>query len=266
VGGREQPRQCYRDRADAAHTTDAAHRRAAGFILVLLLALLLLSGCQSEEEEIADFNGGSADIVFLGDSITLGYLASRPSNTFTSRVTAELDKAGLRTESRLFVSIDPWRNLEIAGAAMAGDPDVIVVELGVHSTLMTDITEEVFRAGYRLLLDCIVGGDTVVVVGTVPWLAWDRDSREYEKAAALSEIIKEEAAQKDVKVADLWTATTLHDDFISGREDRSFLPPFRGDSFHPGDAGHALIARLYLEELRDALERPPDRPYERTCR
>ncbi|MDI6858583.1 MAG: SGNH/GDSL hydrolase family protein [Dehalococcoidia bacterium] len=237
----------------------------AAFVLLLLIALLSLSGCRSEDGRIAEFNGGHASIVFLGDSITIGYLASRPSNTFHAIVEAGLNDEGLRTQSQLFISVDPNTNLPVTVNAMATDPDVVIVEFGVHSVAAGDITEGVFRRLYGQILDCVAGDGTVVVAGTVPWLGWERDSPAYEKAALLSEVIKQEAAKKDVGVADLWSATKLREGFVSSAEDPSFLPPYRGDSFHPADAGHALIARVYLEELRDELKRPPERPYEREC-
>jgi lysophospholipase L1-like esterase len=265
VGGWEHPRPCYRHRADAAGAACAAYRRRARIILVLFLALALLSSCGSEEGPISDFNDGRARVAFMGDSITMGYLASRPSKAFTSLVASSLTEMGLETESELFVSVNPRRNVAFAQDTMADDPDIVLIEVGVHAVLTEDLTEDEFRAGYRRILDCIIGGDTVVVVGTVPWLGWDRAGRTYARAASFSEIIRQEAAEKDAEVADLWTATTLRDDLLSRPEDRAYFPPHHGDSFHPGDEGHALIARLYVEQLRDALKRPPERPYEREC-
>jgi len=240
-------------------------KRRPAAVILFLVTLFLLPGCRSEDGRIAEFNGGRASIVFLGDSITIGYLASRPSNTFAALVEADLNDEGLQTQSQIFISVDPNTNLPVTANAMATDPDIVVVELGVHSVAAGDITEDVFRTLYGQLLDCVAGGDTVVVAGTVPWLGWERDSPAYEKAALLSEVIKQEAAKNDVAVADLWSATRLREGFVSSAEDPSFLPPYRGDSFHPADAGHALIARVYLEELRDELKRPPERPSEREC-
>lgn len=227
-------------------------------MLILFLVPVLFSACRSGAD-------GCADVAFVGDSITVGHRASRLSETFAAFVSRELKEDGLDIESRLFISVNPDRNAAVVREAMSGAPEIVVLELGVHSVIEGHISADAFRARYRVLLDCVAARDTIAVVGTIPWLGWDADSEEFSRAALFSEIIRQEADRKEVGVADLWTATKLNSSFLSRPGDRFFLPPYHGDSFHPGDAGHALIARLYLEQLRDALERPPDRPYERSC-
>jgi hypothetical protein len=226
-----------------------------------LTVLVLLALCLVPKETPYD----SAGIAFLGDSITLGMLASSRSNTFVSLVTQGLDRRGVDEKARLFISVEPDRDLSAASQAMKKDRHIVVIEFGVHATEDEQISPDEFRQIYTDLLDCVVGGEEIVVVGTVPWLGWAPDGAVYARAEQFSQIIAEEAAKRQVAVADLWSATKLRTDLISTPQDYAFLGSPHGDGFHPGDAGHAVIAQVYEKALSGELANPPKRPYQRQC-
>jgi lysophospholipase L1-like esterase len=223
---------------------------------VMLLALLLTP---------KDIPYDDAGVAFLGDSITLGAYASGRSSTFASRVTQDLDKRGVQEESRIFISLDPEQGPSAASQVMKKDRDFVVIELGVHATMTEQITPDQFRQIYSDILNCVAGDETIVVVGTVPWLGWAPDDVFYSRAEQFSQIITEEAAKRQVAVADLWSATKLRSDLLSTPQGYAYLPPNHGDGFHPGDAGHAVIADVYAKALAGELANPPKRPYQRTC-
>jgi hypothetical protein len=226
-----------------------------------LTVVMLLALCLVPKEIPYD----DAGIAFLGDSITLGMLASSRSNTFVSLVTQDLERRGVDEEVRVFISLDPKQGPSAAALAMKENRDFVVIELGVHATVTEQITPDQFRQICADLLDCVAGDETIIVVGTVPWLGWSPDSTFYSRAELFSQIIAEEAAKRQVAVADLWSATKLRQDLISTPQDHAFLSPNHGDAFHPGDAGHAVIARVYDDALAGELANPPQRPYQRSC-
>ncbi|MGD0766322.1 MAG: SGNH/GDSL hydrolase family protein [Dehalococcoidia bacterium] len=205
-------------------------------------------------------------IAFVGDSVTLGWYASSLSKSFYGLVARAVLGSDDRQAAHVFISVDPATDLAAASDAAKDNSHFVIIELGVHATGDDTITPDAFRLAYGALLDCLVGGDTIAVAGTVPWLGWEAGSERYARAAQFSQIIIEEAARKQVAVADLWSATSLRRDLLSKPEDSTFVWPYRGDNSHPGDAGHAVIAQLYENALASELANPPERPYEKQCR
>ena len=228
---------------------------------LLLIALVLLALLLMAKEVLYD----DAGTVFLGDSITLGMAASNRSNTFVSLLTQDLDRRGVHEKTGEFISVDPARSLAVAAHAMKKDRSFVFIEFGVHAAVDEQITPDEFQQLYANLLDCVVDDGTIVVAGTVPWLGWAPDDAVYSRAEEFSQIISQEAAKRDVAVADLWSATKLRTDLISTPQDGAFLAPHHGDSFHPGDAGHAVIAGVYAKALAEEMASPPNRSYQRTC-
>ncbi|MBE3111208.1 MAG: SGNH/GDSL hydrolase family protein [Acidobacteria bacterium] len=229
---------------------------------VFLLPAVLAMALFLTPRDIA-FHGGS--IAFIGNSVTVGASASDPSKSFASLLTAFLDERHPE-KRRIFISVDPARDLGAASEAMRDDREFVIIELGVHAVVDPNISADDFRQLYASILDCVTGGDTIVVAGTIPWLAWAAVDPLYERADLFSRIIAEEAAKRQVAVADLWSATKLRLNLISTPQDRTFLSDGRGDNFHPNDAGHAVIAKTYEEAIVAALANPPNRPFDRQCR
>jgi len=209
------------------------------------------------------FHEGS--VVFIGDSITLGGNASVPSKGFVSLVTNYIDNISGKQQRSEFLSFDPSTDHAAAAQAMRHNRRFVIIELGVHAVINQSITADQFRQLYASLLDCVTGGNTIVVAGTIPWLGWAAVDPIYERADVFSGIIVEEATKRQVAVADIWSATRLRLNLLSTPEDSTFVGSGRGDNIHPNDAGHAVIAQAYERAVTLELEHPPKRPYERQC-
>ncbi len=228
------------------------------FLLFTALAMSLLFTC---------CEGGSAPgpLAFVGDSLTLGADASVPANAFAPLVTDYIDQVKGDQQRAVFISVDPKNDLKVTSKAMERDRQIVIIELGVHSVIDQSISADDFRQLYGSLLDCVTGEDTVVVVGTIPWLGWAAVTPEYERATLFSQIIIEEAAKRQVAVADLWSAMKLRLNLISTPQDSTFLDDGQGDNFHPNDAGHAVIAWVYDQALASQFANPPRRSFDRKC-
>jgi len=230
---------------------------------VLVLFAVLAMALALTPKDIA-FHEGS--IAFIGDSVTLGANASTPSKTFDSLVTSYLDERSPKEQRSLFLSFDPSTDLAAASQAMQHNRRFVIIELGVHAAIDESISPDQFRQLYGSILDCVTGDGTIVIAGTVPWLGWAAVTPTYERADLFSQIIAQEAAKRQVAVADLWSATKLRLNLISTPQDRTFLGVGHGDKFHPNDAGHAVIAQVYEQAIVPQIDNPPDRPFQRQCR
>jgi len=228
------------------------------FLLPAVLAMALVLTPKD-----VPFHEGS--IAFIGDSLTLGGNVSYPSRDFVSLVTAYIDSRSGDEQRSAFLSFDPATDRIAAAQAMQHDRRFVIIELGVHAVINEAISSDEFRQIYGTLLDCVTGGSTIVVAGTIPWLEWAAIDPIYERADLFSQIIAQEAAKRQVAVADLWAATKLRLNLISTPQDRTFLGSGRGDNLHPNDAGHAVIAQTYEQALAAELANPPNRPFDRQC-
>jgi len=228
------------------------------FLLPAVLAMALAL----TPKDIA-FHEGS--VAFIGDSLTLGAAASTPSETFVSLVTGFLDERSPKEQRSAFLSFDPATDLTAAQQAMQHNRRIVIIEIGIHAVGDEAISPDQFRQIYASILDCVTGDGTIVVAGTVPWLGWAAVTSTYERADLFSQIIAQEAAKRQVAVADLWSATKLRLNLISTPQDQTFLGVGHGDNFHPNDAGHAVIAQTYERAITLVLEHPPKRPYDRRC-
>ena len=235
--------------------------------LVALAALfLLVAAARGGLLHSAPANTGpTATVAFLGDSVTLGAGASSRPNTYTGRVTKALKDKGFSVIPKVSVSVDPAQNYPVAQRVAQTSANVTVIELGAHSSIDQNITADQFRQMYGQILDCLVGSDNIVVVGTVPWLGWTPDVYVYPRAEEFSRIIAEEAAKRGVAVADLWSAMKEQRGLLSTPDQKTFLPPFRGDNFHPGNNGHLVIAGEYIKAIERELANPPQRALQPQC-
>jgi lysophospholipase L1-like esterase len=229
--------------------------------LILLLLFLMVPFFTARE-----VSRDPAGIAFIGDSITMGGAASSPAKTFTSLVTEDLDLRGAQETEHTYISLDPNSDLTVAAQAATQAPHFVIIELGVHAALAESVSPDQFRQTYASLLDCVSSGGAIVVAGTIPWLGWAPDSSAYARVEQFSRIIAEEAAKRQVAVADLWSATNLNQKVLSSPNDYAFLGSQHGDNFHPGDAGHALIAQVYAKAIDGARARPSNQPSEMVCR
>ena len=114
------------------------------------------------------FHEGS--VAFIGDSVTLGGNASAPEKDFVSLVTGYIDSLSGDQNRSVFLSFDPATDRNAAAQAMQHDRRFVIVELGVHAVIDQSISADEFRQMYGSILDCVTGGDEIVVAGTIPWL------------------------------------------------------------------------------------------------
>ena len=214
---------------------------------------------------LKDLSFDNAGIAFLGDSVTVGAAASSPSKDFVSLVTQDLDQRGIQEDARSFISLDPNTDLAAAARTMKKSRRFVIVEFGAHAILDDQLSADQFRQIYAGILDCVAGGDTIVVAGTIPWLNWSANPNLNSRGDQFSRIIAEEAAKRGIAVADLWSAMNLRPELISTPQDYTFTSSHKGDDFHPNDAGHAVIAQEYEKALAAELANPPHRPYAGHC-
>ncbi len=131
-------------------------------------------------------------------------------------------------------------------------PDVVFLELGINEVIRSDecelVPDDVWAAHFGNLLDRlqVLSPDVRVVVGTVPWSGWPEGSEMRARGSVFNQWIRAEAEARGMAVADLWAATVDRPDGISSAADPNPFPPsYRGDGFHPNNAGHRRIASAF---------------------
>lgn len=215
------------------------------YLMIIIAGVALLSASE----------GRKADVVFFGDSLTMGLQASSTDAKFTMILEKRLYAEGYDGASKTVLSAlgGLYADLRFSQDVGGTRRRLIVVELGAHAVIDDpSLTPDGYRIGYGLMLDCLQGTGATVVVGTVPWLGWDRSDPLYRRAALFSRIIKEEAGKRSMPVADLWTAMDGRRDIISW------------DGMHPTDEGHKLIADVYWQQIQPRLNDPRG-PFRDAC-
>ena len=206
-------------------------------------------------------------IWILGDSLTIGPHASSESNTYRNILISKIQsRYPGQIYSTLWTPVCTWAGLEKWWEEQSSYPDILFIELGLVDVIAkgkkighcipTPQDEWAVRVGN--VMDKILQSksDIQVVVGTIPWAGWDKDSEFYKRAEILNSIIKEEARRRNIPVADLWSVTVGDRSILSRPDERSaFGPDFYGDSFHPGDKGHRRIAETFWKAYREAYGR-----------
>ena len=205
-----------------------------------LLASPTASG-QLPEQAVPAPQDARTDVVFFGDSVTIGAGASDTGRGFASLLREWLSAESRLGSSQVIISAfgGLHGDLENVRAVLQKKPGLVVVEVGAHSAVEDqDTSIATFRSVYGLMLDCLQGSGATVVVGTTPWLHWPSNGPTYTRASAISEVIGEEAARRGILVADIWTALKDRESYVSS------------DGMHPNDGGHALIADLFWRQIQ----------------
>lgn len=235
------------------------------FLPVVALTAIAFASCDSSSGDSATPTPATVvPVVFVGDSVTWGAYASTKENMFPRLLWADLQAIGVQGPNKTIWTMTPPDDLAAIRKAVNGERKIIIVEIGVHWGYELDETQ--FRETFPAALDCLAGSGAIVVVGTIPWLAWEPGSEMYAKMELFSRIIREEAAKRAIAVADLWTATADRPETISVPGEPCFWAPgCAGDGFHPGDIGHATIADAYYKALVPLLAAPPKAGYVDRC-
>jgi lysophospholipase L1-like esterase len=190
-------------------------------------------------------------ILFIGDSLTLGFAASTSKNSYAEIVAAALGGARIGRGGQYGISA-----VTVAGNLAAGRPlpraTAVVVELSTNDH--ADESTDTFSTAYQAILSAVrATSPRARLVCLGPWQSEDRPN-----AAHWQAIQTQCAAARGVSVSlfALWTTWSYHGPagrvvYLSGTAGI----PGTSDWFHPNDAGHAAIAQAVLAALGSALQR-----------
>jgi lysophospholipase L1-like esterase len=187
-------------------------------------------------------------LAFLGDSLTMGLHASAEENMYRMILAERILRANGGSIVATVIQ-DPFGLADDAvarvGPVLDAQPDVVIVEVGNHEAFAPAEEIDRFPARYEELLDYLQGTGATLVAGTLAWLNYPVESREYAHALRVNQMIRDICARRGVSVADLWTHTVFRYDLISQPGDLSATEPFDGDLLHPNDAGHRALADAF---------------------
>jgi len=200
-----------------------------------------------------------ANVWVIGDSLSRGLHASSEQTTYRAVLASLLRAQNPENAQRVdrFGACTLGR-LERILPNLTGNPDLIVIEVGINDVTKNDkgvcvpIPDEEWPARYGAVLDTLQQRypDATIVVATIPWLNWPERSRRYQRALQFNDWIQSAARERDIAVADLWPVTVGQDETISRPDQTSAFPPhYRGDNFHPSDEGHRVIAETIFRVL-----------------
>jgi len=171
-------------------------------------------------------------IAFIGDSYTRGMLDG-PTDAwygFAGRVADARNARHYRWCPATFS-----RAFEIWQRVVGYQPDIIVIELGIHwingrepETIIEDAIPQIMRQALAVT--------PRVIFVAIPWRAWDFARRA--EAVRINKIIYAEAARLGVSVADSYSELS-----VCG------LDCISADDRHPNAKGHQIIADSVLEML-----------------
>lgn len=187
----------------------------------------------------ATLRGMSRTIMFLGDSLSVGYFATTAAEGYDQHVVAHLRESG---------------ELEAVGASRAGgkakagsilgmptDVDYVIVELGTNDSLHTmpwvyaaqydDLVKRVRESSPRAVVIC-------VGLWRPTWRAWPYDVAVKRAAARYGATY--------VRMSDLYAQSDVRGP--AGRKVEKGIT----DMLHPNDFGHAAIADRVIEAIKRA--------------
>lgn len=185
-------------------------------------------------------------ILVLGDSLTNGSFATHEQATFVGQLGALANaQTARRKTSRLPEIISVWNEVKV------WKPDIVVLEFGLNDVLVRGtISDAAWKGIYLDLVRDIQSTGAKVIVCSMFWFGTDNPRYPtLQNHIDYNALIKEVSDETGALFADLWTHTQDCPGCISVPEEVSYLGPYRGDNFHPSDAGHRRIAEVIYGAL-----------------
>lgn len=185
-------------------------------------------------------------LLVIGDSLAAGLYASSQDAGYAYLVAkglgADLGVLRAATVAEARAKLPAWR----------WAPTLIVVELGLNDSTQ-GVPADAYLADYHRLLDELEErwpGARIVM--TTLWAG----AGETEVRASYSAGLRELAATRGLRLADVAEATRGCDCTAALGAPSPFPPGFVGDGWHPDDRGHALIAEAILDVLHNQIYLP----------
>ncbi|AGL17032.1 SGNH/GDSL hydrolase family protein [Actinoplanes sp. N902-109] len=187
----------------------------------------------------------------LGDSIAYGQGATRPADTISARLAADLAGSGIPAEVRMFAvpGADSRSLAAQVDRATAADPHLALIIIGAN-----DLTHMVPpQQAATLLGDAVrtlrgAGAEVVVApapdLSVVPWVPPQMRLLVQAGSRALRQEQTRAALAAGARIAD-----------ISGTSAAAFASDaslFSADRFHPSSAGYAVISTALTPTIREA--------------
>jgi lysophospholipase L1-like esterase len=196
-------------------------------------------------------NGPTLAFAVLGDSIAHGQGAARRADTVAARLSADLDAAGIATDTRVF-AVPGARSQALAGQVQrstAWSPRLALIIIGAND--LTHFVPPQQAAAH--LADAVrklrASGAEVVVapapdLSVVPWVPAQMRPVVRAASAALQQAQTLAAQAAGARIADIGGSSA-----VGFAVDPSL---FSADRFHPSSAGYAVIAAALAPTVRAA--------------
>lgn len=195
-----------------------------------------------------------------GDSLTGGYYTSAAdgSKRFVYLTASALQALG---HASIFATHpNPGAGIDTALASLKSslvryEPQIMTVEWGINN-LNLQMPAATFQAKYAELLDIILEGGPhrLVVCCNIPWFNYPYLGTLWYLALQYNTAIATEAASRGLPLADCWTATALHLEYLSNSAVTYYYPVTHvGDWAHPNDDGHAALYGAIWSVMQPAL-------------
>ena len=181
-------------------------------------------------------------LLVLGDSLASGLYASSENTTYARLVADGMGmQLARRHVSTLELAVVEWQGVK------SWRPEIIVLEVGLND-VSHDLVNDNWGIRYHNLVSEMRGSGATVIVVTTFWGGIQPHHPKYTTYMTVNQVIRETPG---AILADVWKATVDCDYCVSSASDESYFPPnYRGDGFHPNDAGHVMIAATIIEAIR----------------
>lgn len=197
-------------------------------------------------------------LAFVGDSLTYGLHASSQERTYREILARRIfERSGggivvVEVQDPFGLTDDAIRR---APRVVDAEPAVIILEIGNHEAFGPPEQLPLFEGRYERLLDHLEATGAVIIAGTLAWLNYPAESRDFRQAVIVNQLIRDICSRRGIALADLWTPTVFRSELISVPGEPSAIEPFDGDLLHPNDAGHLVLADAFWSAYRREMSR-----------